>query len=42
MRTVRYGGDDDALEAIATRYNNARLIQERIEARTGRPLIEIC
>lgn len=35
---ARYGGDTDALEAIAARYNNALLIQERIEARTGRPL----
>jgi CTP:molybdopterin cytidylyltransferase MocA/HD superfamily phosphohydrolase YqeK len=40
--TARYGEDTDALEAIEARYNTALLIQERIEARTGRPLIEIC
>jgi CTP:molybdopterin cytidylyltransferase MocA len=36
--SARYGDDAEALEAIAARYNNALLIQERIEARTGRPL----
>ncbi|MCX6000925.1 MAG: hypothetical protein NTY79_00055 [Chloroflexi bacterium] len=40
--TARYGDDRDALEAIGTRYNNARLIQERIEARAGRTIVEIC
>jgi molybdenum cofactor cytidylyltransferase len=40
--SARYGDDPDALEAIRTRYGNALLIQERIEARTGRPLIETC
>ncbi len=40
--TTRYGDDPDALEAIGTRYNNARLIQERIEARAGRTIVEIC
>jgi molybdenum cofactor cytidylyltransferase len=40
--TARYGDDVDALEAITTRHNIALLIQERIEARAGRPLIEIC
>ena len=39
--TARYGDDTDALEAIEARYHTALLIQERIEARTGRPLIEI-
>jgi putative nucleotidyltransferase with HDIG domain len=36
--TTRYGDDMDALEAIEARYHTALLIQERIEARTGRPL----
>ena len=36
--TARYGDDTDALEAIEARYNTALLIQQRIEAMTGRPL----
>jgi CTP:molybdopterin cytidylyltransferase MocA len=36
--SAKYGEDADALAAIETRYNTALLIQERIEARTGRPL----
>ena len=40
--TARYGDDMDALEAIKTRYNTALLIQERIEARAGRTMEDIC
>jgi hypothetical protein len=36
--SARYSNDADALAAIAARYNTALLIQQRIEARTGRPL----